>query len=302
MMPTYADVYPGLWKGSWGQAPEVFGLSFDDAEAQVCELCLWHNCDRCRFHEGTWAEQGPPPLGLVLNGRDYYERLPARDGRRDADAEIDDTVQRSGAALIFHHGPSQSIVFPQSMRWLTFKEAEHEVEEHRAFKGAKEEATMADQGKTLVVHCDGGKRGDGSTYGSVRIGRKVWRREFGPEGSNHVAEYKALVNALYLARVVVENNGDVVAVEIRMDSKLVVNQVLGAWRCKAEHLQPLRDRALQERDALLAAMRCHPAAQPRGGLAERGTCAPFCTGGGVDVAAVRLVEITEAQMKGVIGH
>jgi ribonuclease HI len=139
---------------------------------------------------------------------------------------------------------------------------------------------MADQGRILVVHCDGGKRGDGSTYGSVRIGSKVWRREFGPEGSNHVAEYKALVNALHLARVTVETNGDVAVVEIRMDSKLVVNQVLGTWRCKAEHLRPLRDRALRERDTLLAAMRCQPAA----------------------AAAVRLVEITEAQMKGVIGH
>jgi ribonuclease HI len=276
MMPTLEMAYPGLWRGSWGRTPESFGLGPEDAAAEVCELCLWHDCDRCRFNDGPW-EDGRPPLGLLLEGRDYYESLPPRDGRRDCDAELDDTVERSGAALVFHRGPSQSIVFPNSMRWLTFKEAEREIEEHPAFRRAKEEAMAAR--KELVLYCDGGRRGDGSSYGSVRLNGRVLRREFGP-GTSNEAEYKALVNALHMARRAVERGSQPDVVVIRMDSELVRNQVLGNWRCAAPHLRALRQRAVEEMDRLCAAMRRKPG----------------------DVAAVRLEKIGEREMKRVVGH
>lgn len=58
------------------------------------------------------------------------------------------------------------------------------------------------------------------------------------ETTNNIAEYTALIKALEWA--VSQNIFDVV---IYSDSKLVVNQVNGLWKVKAEHLQPFRDKA-----------------------------------------------------------
>ena len=278
-MPTFGQTYPGLFRGTWRdekrrvQQPEDFGLAIEDALVEVCSLCLWQNCDDCRLATGESDVAGPPPLGLVLQGEDYYETLPTPDRKRDLEAELDDTVESYGDALYFAR--ENKVVFPRAMRWMTFQEAEAEVESHPAFK--QKEAPMPEQ-KTLVLYCDGGRRADGSAYGSVRLGQQVYRREFGP-GSNNEAEYKALVNALWLARkVVTEHAYDVV--EIRLDSELVRNQVLGIWRVKAPALQALHQRAKVELDALFRAMRRSPA----------------------DLIRVRLVHVDEAQMKRVIGH
>jgi ribonuclease HI len=209
----------------------------------------------------------------VLQGEDYYQTLPTPDRKRDAEAELDDTVESYGDALYFAR--ENKVVFPRAMRWVTFQEAEAEVENHPAFK--QQEAPMPAQ-KTVVLYCDGGRRANGTAYGSVKLGPRVWRREFGP-GSNNEAEYKALINALYLARQAVAQDGyDVV--EIRLDSELVRNQVLGLWRVKAAPLQPLHQRARQELAALLGAMRRKPG----------------------DLARVRIVHVDEAHMKRVIGH
>jgi ribonuclease HI len=278
-MPTFAQAYPGLFLGTWRdekkrvQRPEDFGLALEDALVEVCALCLWQDCDACRLANQETDVAGPPPLAQVLLGEDYYDTLPTPEPKRDPEAELDDSVEAHGDALYFAR--ENKVVFPNAMRWVTFREAEAEVESHPAFK--QKEAPMTEQ-KTLVLYCDGGRRANGTAYGSVKMGGRVWRQEFGP-GSNNEAEYKALIDALFVACREVEQHGyDLV--EIRMDSELVRNQVLGAWRVKAPALQPLHERARQELNALLAAMRRKPA----------------------DLARVRFVHVDEAQMKRVIGH
>ena len=65
---------------------------------------------------------------------------------------------------------------------------------------------------------------------------------FEPLGSttNNVAEYRALLLALTRAE---ELGAD--EVEIRSDSRLLVEQVNGNFRVKAEHLKPLLSEAVQ---------------------------------------------------------
>lgn len=66
----------------------------------------------------------------------------------------------------------------------------------------------------------------------------------GPRETNNVAEYNALLMGLKtLAKL------DADSVIIRGDSKLVVEQVNGRWKCKAEHLKPL---VLEARASLCA--------------------------------------------------
>lgn len=54
----------------------------------------------------------------------------------------------------------------------------------------------------------------------------------GEGATNNVAEYAALRNALLYAR-----NQDFKVLEIFGDSKLVVNQINGMWKCTKPHLQ-----------------------------------------------------------------
>jgi ribonuclease HI len=105
----------------------------------------------------------------------------------------------------------------------------------------------------IVVYCDGGSRGN---PGPSAIGAVVLDPTSDPPRrlatvsesigitTNNVAEYRALIAGLeaaapYRARLV----------RVRADSKLVVEQVKGAWKVKQPHLRPLLDRAR----ALLAA-------------------------------------------------
>jgi len=60
------------------------------------------------------------------------------------------------------------------------------------------------------------------------------RLKTGPHTSN-VAEYQAVIYALELARA---RQGESV---IYTDSQLVIGQVLKGWKCKQEHLIPLRN-------------------------------------------------------------
>lgn len=277
MMPTFGEAYRGLFAGKWqdekGQVlrPEDFGLDTIDALVPVCQLCLWHNCDRC---VERW-EDGPPPLRLILEGEDYYDGLPLPEYRRNEDEE-DDTVEVYGDALYIAR--ENRVVFPRAMQWALLAEVDEEVERHPAFK-VREVQPMGEN-KVLAIYCDGGKRSDGTTYGSVKIGSRIWRREFGL-GTNNEAEYKALVNGLYLARKIVERNGmHVDLIEFRLDSELVRNQMIGAYRVKSPALQALHERAWNELNLLLRAMRKGPN----------------------DLARVRFVHIPEAQMKRVLGH
>jgi ribonuclease HI len=60
------------------------------------------------------------------------------------------------------------------------------------------------------------------------------------ETTNNVAEYRALIAGLELAL-----DREVTRVEIRIDSLLLVKQVIGEYRVKAAHLKPLHREVLR---------------------------------------------------------
>jgi ribonuclease HI len=71
-------------------------------------------------------------------------------------------------------------------------------------------------------------------------------RDGGPLATNNFGEYKALILALnFLAK----NNwrGELT---VKADSKLLIEQVAGRWKVKAEHLKPLRSKIWQLMDDL----------------------------------------------------
>ncbi|WP_083841743.1 bifunctional RNase H/acid phosphatase [Mobilicoccus pelagius] len=96
--------------------------------------------------------------------------------------------------------------------------------------------------RRLVVEADGGSRGNPGVagYGAlVREGRSVLRELAAPLGkeSNNVAEYTGLIVGLGAALEIAA--GEPVAIDVRMDSKLVVEQMSGRWKIKHADMQRL---------------------------------------------------------------
>lgn len=96
--------------------------------------------------------------------------------------------------------------------------------------------------RRLIVEADGGSRGNPGVagYGAlVRDGetREVLAERAAPLGkeSNNVAEYTGLVEGL---RAVLDHEPSA-AVTVRMDSKLVVEQMSGRWKIKHEDMKRL---------------------------------------------------------------
>ncbi|MEV8536540.1 bifunctional RNase H/acid phosphatase [Streptomyces sp. NPDC051211] len=94
----------------------------------------------------------------------------------------------------------------------------------------------------LVVEADGGSRGNPGPagYGAVVLdpasGETLAERaEFIGVATNNVAEYKGLIAGLKAAR---ELSPDAVVL-VRMDSKLVVEQMSGRWKIKHPDMKPL---------------------------------------------------------------
>lgn len=95
-----------------------------------------------------------------------------------------------------------------------------------------------------ILRADGGARGnpgpagigvviedlDGNVVGEIARGIGV--------ATNNVAEYTALIEGLKLAQ-----EKGVTEIDVRMDSKLVVNQVRGEWKIKNDALRRLAARA-----------------------------------------------------------
>lgn len=95
-----------------------------------------------------------------------------------------------------------------------------------------------------ILRADGGARGnpgpagigvvledlDGNVIGEIARGIGV--------ATNNVAEYTALIEGLKLAQ-----EKGVTEVDVRMDSKLIVNQVLGEWKIKNDTLRGLAAKA-----------------------------------------------------------
>ena len=102
---------------------------------------------------------------------------------------------------------------------------------------------VADQPRrALIVRADGGSRGNPgqAAYGALVIDAgsgKVLNREGLALGvaSNNVAEYSGLIAGLEMARAIDPS----AAVEVRMDSKLVIEQMAGRWKIKHPDMKPL---------------------------------------------------------------
>ncbi|MEU4316489.1 bifunctional RNase H/acid phosphatase [Nocardia sp. NPDC024068] len=99
--------------------------------------------------------------------------------------------------------------------------------------------------REVIVEADGGSRGNPGPagYGAVvfdadRVGVLAERKEALGVATNNVAEYRGLIAGLEAAA---ELGAQVVSV--RMDSKLVVEQMSGRWKIKHPALIPLADRA-----------------------------------------------------------
>ena len=111
-------------------------------------------------------------------------------------------------------------------------------------------ASSAARPRRLVVEADGGSRGNPGVagYGAVVRDADTWRvvvERAGPLGqrSNNVAEYQGLIAGLEAAAALAPGAD----VEVRMDSKLVVEQMAGRWKIKHPDMREL---ALQARDLL----------------------------------------------------
>jgi len=99
---------------------------------------------------------------------------------------------------------------------------------------------------SVIVEADGGSRGNPgpSAFGAVlkdaRTGTTI--AEIGETigvATNNVAEYRGLIAGLELAREFTPG----ATVEVRMDSKLVVEQMSGNWKVKHPSMQPLAAQA-----------------------------------------------------------
>ncbi|MGV9306913.1 bifunctional RNase H/acid phosphatase [Nonomuraea sp. NPDC003727] len=94
-----------------------------------------------------------------------------------------------------------------------------------------------------LVEADGGSRGNPGPagYGAVVMDARdrqvlAERAEAIGVTTNNVAEYRGLVAGL---AAVLDLGGEGAEVEVRMDSKLVIEQMAGRWKIKNEGLRPL---------------------------------------------------------------
>lgn len=99
----------------------------------------------------------------------------------------------------------------------------------------------------LVVNVDGGARGNPgpaaiAAVASTAEGEVLAERgEAIGEATNNIAEYRALLLGIELARAL-----ETQELELVGDSELVVRQVQGSYKVKQEHLRPLHAQVLRE--------------------------------------------------------
>lgn len=103
-------------------------------------------------------------------------------------------------------------------------------------------------GRRLVVEADGGSRGNPGPAGFGAVVRDAETGEVLDEvaaaigtATNNVAEYSGLVAGLRAAAAI----DPAATVEVRMDSKLVVEQMSGRWKVKHEEMRRLAREAAQ---------------------------------------------------------
>ncbi|MEU6742262.1 bifunctional RNase H/acid phosphatase [Streptosporangium sandarakinum] len=100
---------------------------------------------------------------------------------------------------------------------------------------------------SFVVEADGGSRGNPGPAGYGAVVKDASDGQVLAEiaeaigtQTNNVAEYRGLIAGL---RSLLAIAGDGAAVEVRMDSKLVIEQMAGRWKIKNEGLRPLASEA-----------------------------------------------------------
>jgi ribonuclease HI len=99
----------------------------------------------------------------------------------------------------------------------------------------------------VVVNVDGGARGNPgpaaiAAVASTTDGEVLAERgEAIGEATNNVAEYRALLLGIELARAL-----EAAELELVGDSELVVRQVQGSYKVKQEHLRPLHAQVVRE--------------------------------------------------------
>ncbi|MGW1291750.1 bifunctional RNase H/acid phosphatase [Streptomyces sp. NPDC002533] len=104
--------------------------------------------------------------------------------------------------------------------------------------------------RQVVVEADGGSRGNPGPagYGAVVIDPATGEplaeaAEYIGVATNNVAEYRGLIAGLTAAKELFPDAGDALRVHVRMDSKLVVEQMSGRWKIKHPDMKPLAARA-----------------------------------------------------------
>ena len=107
--------------------------------------------------------------------------------------------------------------------------------------------------RRLVVEADGGSRGNPGPAGYGAVVRDATTGEVLAEVSesigratNNVAEYSGLIAGLRAAAAIARGAD----VEVRMDSKLVVEQMSGRWQIKHPDMRPLAAKARETAGAL----------------------------------------------------
>lgn len=100
---------------------------------------------------------------------------------------------------------------------------------------------------SYVIEADGGSRGNPGPAGYGAVVKDAADGQVLAEAAeaigvttNNVAEYRGLIAGL---QAVLDLGGDGSAVAVRMDSKLVVEQMAGRWKIKNEGLRPLAAQA-----------------------------------------------------------
>ncbi|WP_062378470.1 bifunctional RNase H/acid phosphatase [Demequina pelophila] len=102
--------------------------------------------------------------------------------------------------------------------------------------------------RTLIIEADGGSRGNPGPAGfgaAVKDGATgavlAERAGYVGHATNNVAEYRGLIAGLEAARAIDPD----ARLDVRMDSKLVVEQMSGRWKVKHPDMKPLAARAQQ---------------------------------------------------------
>ena len=101
---------------------------------------------------------------------------------------------------------------------------------------------MADPHQNVIIEADGGSRGNPGPAGFGALIRDADTGEVIAEAAesighatNNVAEYRGLIAGLELYQ---EHTPDAL-LEVRMDSKLVIEQMAGRWKIKHPDMRPL---------------------------------------------------------------